>query len=148
MIRSSHFPAKAGPQSEISNFPFDTTGNYLMAIDIKEVLVNKFSVKGRSPLWFLVVSSGKRRVIRRVEVAMFPCRAPGSRLAAGHPKGLALTRANGNQRSPKACRARFFWPASLTAEGDSLPSRWREGRGDGWGNDSPVPPLATALITG
>ena len=58
--------------------------------------------------------------------------AAGSRLAVGRPKGLALTRSRTVRRSPKGCRPTLFWPAILTAEGDSPPSRWREGRGDGW----------------
>jgi len=51
----------------------------------------------------------------------------GSRLPVVHPKGLALTRPAAPQRSPKRCRPMGFWPTTLTAEGDSPPSRWREG---------------------
>ena len=56
----------------------------------------------------------------------------GGRSSQGCPKGLALMRPPAPQRSPRGCRPRIFWPATLTAEGDSLPSRWREGRRDGW----------------
>ena len=66
--------------------------------------------------------------------------AAGSRLAVGHPKGLALTRSRTVRRSPKGCRPTLFWPATLTAEGDSPPSRQREGRGDGW------PPAGLTVI--
>ena len=68
--------------------------------------------------------------------------AVGSRLPVGHPKGLALTRLPGPGRSPKGCWPRFFWPATLTAEGDSLPSRWREGRGEGWPPEANVVTVA------
>ena len=89
-------------------------------------------------LRFLFVSSGQRRVIRGVEVAIFARRVPGSRLAAGHPKGLPLTRAHGNQHSPKACRARLFL-AGKPDRGRLAPFPLA-GRAGGWvGNGSPVP---------
>ena len=75
-------------------------------------------------LSFCVELDNRRIMMRRCSTLG---RGTGSRLAKGHPKGLALTRAPGHPRSPKACRPRVFWPASLTAEGDSPPSRWREG---------------------
>ncbi len=57
------------------------------------------------------------------------------RVKAGRrpPEGLGLD-AGGRRPDalPLGVLARSFGPARLTAEGDSLPSRWREGRGDGW----------------
>ena len=70
----------------------------------------------------LVVSCGKRHPHPEPADGASPRRAAGSRLAEGHPKGLALTQPCAEPRSRKACRPGSFGPASLTTEDGLAPS--------------------------
>ena len=81
--------------------------------------------------WPLVVSCGTKQSHTRLGCSVRARLVAVSRLAVGHPQGLALTQPHAVKRSPKGCRPETFRPATLPAEGDSLPFRWREGRGIG-----------------
>jgi len=96
----------------------------LLELDCMPSGMELFPAANEGPSSFRVESNGSRFLVALGQTG-------GSRLPVGHPKGLALTRPAAPRRSPKGCRPMVFWPATLTAEGDSPPSRWREGRGEG-----------------
>ena len=58
--------------------------------------------------------------------------AAGSRLAVGHPKGLALTRSRSVRRSPKGCRSTLFLAGNPDGRGRLAPFPPAGRAGDGW----------------
>ena len=81
--------------------------------------------------WPLVVSCGTKQSHTRLGCSVRARLVAVSRLAVGHPQGLALTQPQAVKRCPRVVGPQTSWPAILPAEGDSLPFRWREGRGIG-----------------
>ena len=90
--------------------------------------------------WPLVVSCGTKQSHTRLGCSVRARLVAVSRLAVGHPQGLALTQPHAVKRSPKGCRPESLWADNPAGRGRLAPFPLAGRAGDRW------PPAGSTLI--